>query len=79
MEIQQIAQEKSVIAFARSAKNASGILARLTDIEKNAALALIAERIKERTSEILAANKKDVEAARPMVDWLTLDYSLEVV
>ena len=53
MENQQIAQEKSVIAFARSAKAASGILARLTDSEKNAALGLMAERIKERTSEIL--------------------------
>lgn len=68
METQQIAQEMSVIAFARSAKIASGILARLTDSEKNAALALIARRIKERTSEILAANKKDVDAARLMVE-----------
>src|SRR5437868_10501291 len=68
MENQQIAQEKSVIAFARSAKAASGVLARLTDIEKNAALVLIAERIKERASEILAANKKDVDAARLLVE-----------
>jgi glutamate-5-semialdehyde dehydrogenase len=68
MTNQATTEKKSVIAFAQNAKTASGILARLTDVEKNTALALIAGRIKERTDEILAANKKDVEAAKPMVE-----------
>jgi glutamate-5-semialdehyde dehydrogenase len=68
MTTQLMAEKKSVIAFARSAKAASGILARLTGVEKNAALGLIAERIKERAAEILVANRKDIEAARSLVD-----------
>jgi glutamate-5-semialdehyde dehydrogenase len=68
MTNQATTEKKSVIAFAQSAKTVSGILARLTDVEKNTALALIAERIKERADEILAANKKDVEAAKPLVE-----------
>jgi glutamate-5-semialdehyde dehydrogenase len=68
MTNQATTEKKSVIAFAQNAKTASGILARLTDVEKNTALALIAKRIKERTDEILAANKKDVEAAKPLVE-----------
>jgi glutamate-5-semialdehyde dehydrogenase len=68
MTNQLTTEKKSVIAFARSAKAASGILARLTDVEKNAALSLIAKHIKERADDILAANKKDVEAAWFLVE-----------
>jgi glutamate-5-semialdehyde dehydrogenase len=60
-------QSHSIIEVAKRAKAASGILARLTDVEKNAALCAIAERIKERAEEILAANKKDLQAARTLV------------
>jgi glutamate-5-semialdehyde dehydrogenase len=59
---------ESVLEAARKAKAASGLLARLTSEEKNRALLFIAERILERGEEILAANKKDVDAARPSVE-----------
>jgi glutamate-5-semialdehyde dehydrogenase len=68
MTNQLTTEKKSVIAFARNAKAASGILARLTDAEKNTALSLIGEHIKERADDILAANKKDVEAAWSLVE-----------
>jgi glutamate-5-semialdehyde dehydrogenase len=59
---------ESVIDLARQAKVASGALARLTSEEKNNALLFVAERLKERAGEILAANQKDLEAARPLLE-----------
>jgi glutamate-5-semialdehyde dehydrogenase len=59
---------ESVLEVARKAKAASGLLARLTSEEKNRALLCIAERIRERGEEILAANKKDVDAAQASVE-----------
>jgi glutamate-5-semialdehyde dehydrogenase len=63
-----LTENPSIIEIARRAKVASGILARLTDVEKNAALSAIALRIRERADDILAANKNDIEAARPLLD-----------
>lgn len=65
--MQPISQSHSVIEIAKRAKAASGILARLTDVEKNATLSAIAERIKESAEDILAANRKDLQAARTLV------------
>jgi glutamate-5-semialdehyde dehydrogenase len=62
-----ISQSHSIIEVAKKAKAASGILARLTDVEKNAALYAIAARITERSGEILAANAKDLQEARTLV------------
>jgi glutamate-5-semialdehyde dehydrogenase len=59
---------ESVLELARQAKAASGVLARLTSEEKNNALLFIAERLEERAGEILAANQKDLEAARPLLE-----------
>ncbi len=59
---------ESVIELARKAKVASGVLARLTSEEKNNTLLFIAQRIKERAGEILAANQRDLEVARPLVE-----------
>lgn len=61
-------QNQTVTAAARQAKAASGVLARLTTDEKNHALRRIAQGLREHAEEILAANKKDVEAAQPLVE-----------
>ena len=68
MTVQTITSIESVLEVARKAKAASGLLARRTSEEKNDALLFIAERIQERAGEILAANKKDVDAAQPSVE-----------
>jgi glutamate-5-semialdehyde dehydrogenase len=62
--------------LARKAKSASGVLARRTTEEKNRALERIAERLGERSAEILAANRLDLEAARPQVESGELAYAL---
>jgi glutamate-5-semialdehyde dehydrogenase len=63
-----VIQNHSIIDLAKKAKAASGILARRTSLEKNTALLLIAEHIKARADEIFAANQKDIEAARLLVE-----------
>lgn len=56
-----------VIESAGRAKRALGALARLSTEEKNHALLAIAREIGEQTERILAANKKDLDAAAAMV------------
>ncbi|MGY6773504.1 glutamate-5-semialdehyde dehydrogenase [Gallibacterium sp. ZY190522] len=55
IDLQQIGQQ---------AKQASYQLATLSHQQKNSALAKIAEQLKDRQSDILAANAKDIENAR---------------
>ena len=62
------ADSNPVIEAARSAKAALGALARLTTDQKNGALRAMAKAVSERAEEILAANKKDLDAARPLVE-----------
>ena len=57
-----------VVEAARAAKAASGSLARRSTEEKNRALRAIARGIAERAGEILAANARDLDAARPLVE-----------
>ncbi|MCJ7613585.1 glutamate-5-semialdehyde dehydrogenase [Candidatus Bathyarchaeota archaeon] len=63
----------------RKAKAASTQLVQLSDEQKNKALCSMADSIEEKCAEILAANKKDVEAARAkgvkeaLIDRLILD------
>lgn len=62
-----------------AAKEASRSLARATTAEKDAALQAIAERLRARADEIVAANRLDLEAGRTsglgsgLLDRLTLD------
>lgn len=58
----------SVIEAARQAKAASAQLARLRTTDKNLALAQIAHALESRARDILAANRRDLEAARPLVE-----------
>src|SRR5581483_1298844 len=58
----------SVIEAARQAKLASAQLARLASDEKNRALAAIAEAIKANAEAIFAANGRDLERARRLVE-----------
>jgi len=63
----------------RKAKAASTQLAQLSDEQKNKALCSMADSVEDKRAEILAANKKDVEAARAkgvkeaLIDRLILD------
>ncbi|HXG64078.1 MAG TPA: glutamate-5-semialdehyde dehydrogenase [Blastocatellia bacterium] len=59
---------QAVIEAAKKAKAASGALARFSTEEKNHALRNIARRLNERAEEILAANRQDLDAARPLVE-----------
>ncbi|GAA2023857.1 glutamate-5-semialdehyde dehydrogenase [Agromyces tropicus] len=62
-----------------AAKDASRRLARATTAEKDAALAAIADRLRARADEIVAANREDLDAGREaglgagLLDRLTLD------
>jgi glutamate-5-semialdehyde dehydrogenase len=58
----------SVIEAARKAKAASARLARMTAEEKNCVLAQIADAIESRAAEIFAANRRDLDAARTLVE-----------
>src|SRR6185295_5429681 len=57
-----------VIEAAQKAKAASAQIARLTTEEKNRVLAQIARALESHTREILAANRRDLDAARPLVE-----------
>jgi glutamate-5-semialdehyde dehydrogenase len=58
----------SVIEAAQKAKVASARLARLTTEEKNRALAQIASALESQAREIFAANRRDLDAARRLVE-----------
>lgn len=58
---------ESVAEIARKARAASHTLARLSTDEKNRVLAEIARQIEANAGEILAANERDLQAARPLV------------
>ena len=58
----------SVIEAAQKAKAASAQLARLTTVEKNRALAEIAGALESHAEAIFAANRRDLDAARPQVE-----------
>jgi len=60
--------ESSIIERTRRAKAASTALGRLSAEDRNHALSLIAREITAQTEEILAANRKDLERARPLVE-----------
>jgi glutamate-5-semialdehyde dehydrogenase len=62
------ANSNPVVEAARRAKSALGALARLSTDQKNDALSAIARAVSERAEQILAANKKDLDAARPLVE-----------
>jgi glutamate-5-semialdehyde dehydrogenase len=64
----QSATAQSVIESAKRAKAASGALARLSTEEKNRALGSIAQQLAEHKAPIMAANRKDLDAARPLVE-----------
>lgn len=57
-----------VIEAAQKAKSASARLARLTTEEKNRVLTQIARALESHKREILAANRRDLDAARPLVE-----------
>src|ERR1700742_1193275 len=58
----------SVIEAAQKAKAASARLARIPTADKNRALEQIAHALQSRAKDILAANRLDLEAARPLVE-----------
>ena len=62
------ASSTAVIEAARKAKAASAVLARTTTKEKDLALITIARSLREKAGEILAANRKDLDIARPFVE-----------
>ncbi|HXG93859.1 MAG TPA: glutamate-5-semialdehyde dehydrogenase [Blastocatellia bacterium] len=68
MQATESTNKQPVIEAAKRAKTVLGALARLSTEEKNNALLKIAERIAAGAEEIFAANKKDLEAARPRVE-----------
>ncbi|MFL6213422.1 MAG: glutamate-5-semialdehyde dehydrogenase [Blastocatellia bacterium] len=57
-----------VIEAAQKAKAASARLSRMTAAEKNHVLARIAGAIESHAAEIFAANRRDLDAARPLVE-----------
>ncbi|MEW6211696.1 MAG: glutamate-5-semialdehyde dehydrogenase [Acidobacteriota bacterium] len=57
-----------IVEIAKRAKAAAGAMARLSAEEKNHALTGIARSLDERREEILAANRKDLDAARAQVE-----------
>src|SRR5438270_3086435 len=58
----------SVIEAARTAKAASARLARMTTEEKNRALAEIASALESHAPAIFAANRRDLDRARPLLE-----------
>ncbi|MEJ6013426.1 glutamate-5-semialdehyde dehydrogenase [Corynebacterium sp. H127] len=58
------AERDEVLAKARAAKAIAGVLARLTSDQKNVILRAAADRLEERTLEILRANQLDIDAGR---------------
>jgi glutamate-5-semialdehyde dehydrogenase len=58
----------SVLEAAQQAKAASARLARLTTEEKNRALTQMARALESHARDILAANRLDLDAARPLVE-----------
>ena len=60
--------ESSIIERTRRAKAASRVLGRFSAEDRNHALSLIARQITDQSPEILAANRKDLERARPLVE-----------
>lgn len=58
----------SVIEAAKQAKAASAQLARLSTADKNRALMEIARALEANAEAIFAANRKDLEAAEPLVE-----------
>ncbi len=70
---------KLMLELARKAKAAAPLLARASTDQKNAALIAMAEGLQQRSGDIIAENRKDVDLARSkgmasaMVDRLTLN------
>jgi glutamate-5-semialdehyde dehydrogenase len=62
------ASPTAVIEAARRAKAASAVLARTTTKEKDHALITIARALRENAGDIFAANRKDLDIARPLVE-----------
>ena len=58
----------SIVEIAKKAKAASVVLARLSEEQKNNALLAVASSISRHREEILAANRLDLLAARPLVE-----------
>jgi gamma-glutamyl phosphate reductase len=58
----------SIVEIAKKAKAASVILARLSGEQKNKTLLAVASSISRHREEILAANRMDLLAARPLVE-----------
>ncbi|HKP14201.1 MAG TPA: glutamate-5-semialdehyde dehydrogenase, partial [Blastocatellia bacterium] len=58
----------SVIEAAQRAKAASARLARMTAEEKNRALAQVADALESHAAEVFAANRRDLDAARTLVE-----------
>lgn len=54
----------SILTLAQQAKTACVELAQFGNVQKNQALFAIAQQLKQRSAEILAANAKDIEFAR---------------
>ena len=75
----------SVEELAREAKRVAPLLAKISTAVKNRVLIATAGALVERADEILAANEKDVEAARAtgmseaMVDRLALGQQLSLI
>lgn len=71
--------EKTILEMGEKAKRASHMLATLTTEQKNIALKAMADELVEATSEILSANRKDLEKGKDkglspaMLDRLALD------
>src|SRR5262245_36638513 len=63
-----VLQHGSVLEAAEKAKVASAVLARLSTEAKNAALLAIAGKLEEHAADIIAANQRDLEMARPAVE-----------
>jgi glutamate-5-semialdehyde dehydrogenase len=62
------ARSGAVIEAARRAKAASSVLAQTSSENKNRALLMIAEEVRAHAEEILNANRKDMDAARALVE-----------
>jgi glutamate-5-semialdehyde dehydrogenase len=61
-------KQASVIEAARRAKAASAALARASSEDKDRALLMIAEEIELKAEEIFAANRRDLDRARTLVE-----------
>jgi glutamate-5-semialdehyde dehydrogenase len=57
-----------IIELAKKAKSASAVLARLSREQKDLALKRIARDIADSAGQVISANSKDLEAARPRVE-----------